>query len=242
MITFTFRSQTLDFDIFNMVYFNNEYHLPDRFDPDDIIIDIGAHVGSFAYAALVRGAKKVLSIEAHPQNYGLACTHLHEAMAMGLLDLRWGAVWRSDNHQDDVVCGDYSMIEQDTWNTGNVEVHAGNSGQSIPQYALDELIQSYHPRRIRLLKLDCEGSEFPILLTSSHLHQVDEIAGEFHEFGGAYDQRQSDFQLLDYTVYTVDVLLDHLNQQGFNTTYERHRRYENGIWIPQRTGYFRGVR
>ena len=242
MTTFTFRPQTLDFEIFNMVYFNNEYHLPDHFQPDDIIIDIGAHIGSFAYAALIRGAEHILSIEAHPQNYGLARIHFHEAITMDLVDLRWGAVWRSDHHHDNLSYGDYTIWGNNLINTGNVEIHVGKHGQSIPQYALDALIQTYHPRRIRLLKLDCEGSEFPILLTASHLHQVDEIIGEFHEFGGTYDQQQPPFHLIDNTRYTVDTLLTHLNQQGFTTTHERHQRYENGLWIPQRTGYFRAIR
>ena len=29
--------------------------------------------------------------------------------------------------------------------------------------------------------MDCEGSEFPILLTSRMLHLIDNIRGEFHE-------------------------------------------------------------
>lgn len=242
MTTFTFRPQTLDFEIFNMVYFHNEYRLPEKFSSDDIIIDIGAHIGSFAYAALVRGAQHILSIEAHPQNYGLACIHLQEAMAMGLLELRWGAVWRSDQQDDALYCGDYSMIDVNRINTGNVAVQTKNNGQSIPKYALDNLIQTYYPQRIRLLKIDCEGSEFPILLTSSLLYRIDEIVGEFHEFGGAYDQHRSHFHLPDDTHYTVDVLLDYLKQQGFHTTYERHQRYQNGDWIPQRIGYFQAIR
>jgi hypothetical protein len=34
---------------------------------------------------------------------------------------------------------------------------------------------------VRLLKLDCEGSEWPILFTSRRLQQVREIVGEYHE-------------------------------------------------------------
>ena len=39
---------------------------------------------------------------------------------------------------------------------------------------------------MRLLKLDCEGAEWPILLTSRRLHLIDEIVGEFHEIGGPF--------------------------------------------------------
>ena len=36
-------------------------------------------------------------------------------------------------------------------------------------------------RRVNLLKIDCEGAEFPILLTSNRLAAIDRIVGEYHE-------------------------------------------------------------
>src|ERR1051326_1052387 len=44
-----FRHNTLDRAIFNGVVLFNEYQLPARFAPEDIVIDVGAHIGSFAY-------------------------------------------------------------------------------------------------------------------------------------------------------------------------------------------------
>ena len=65
-------------------------------------------------------------------------------------------------------------------------------------------------RRIRLLKIDCEGAEYPILLTTTQLHLVDEICGEYHNlpaeitapwgFGGTVD---------------INRLADHLVANGF---------------------------
>ncbi len=222
-----------------MVYFNNEYQLPPRFEADDIVIDLGAHIGSFAFASLVRGANHLISIEAHPDNFRLAQQHLTDYIESGKLDLRWGAVWRSDEHPDRLFYGDFPTIGDDLWNTGNVEVHTSNNGHMTPVISLDDLIADEY---IRLLKLDCEGSEFPILLTSKRLDQVEEIVGEFHEFGGDYDQCTPNFQLLDYDRYTVETLLSHLQSQGFMTESHRHRRYDNGEWIPTRLGYFRAKR
>src|SRR3979490_1223457 len=54
-----FRNGTLDQAIFNGVVLFNEYRLPDRFAPGDIVIDVGAHIGSFAEAVLSRGCEKV---------------------------------------------------------------------------------------------------------------------------------------------------------------------------------------
>lgn len=234
-----FRPQTLDFDIFNMVYFNNEYQLPTRFEADDIVIDVGAHIGSFAFASLVRGANHVISIEAHPDNFKRAQQHLADHIENDRLDLRWGAVWRSDGHHDTVFYGDFPMIGDDILNTGNVEVSTTNNGHATPVIALDDLIAD---QNIRLLKLDCEGAEFPILLTSKRLDQVEEIVGEFHEFGGDYDQYSPNFKLSNYDRYTVDIVVSHLQSHGFLTESHRHQRYEDGEWIPTRLGYFRAKR
>ena len=57
-----FRSGTLDEAIFNAVVGFNEYRLPDRFVPGDIVIDIGAHIGTFAQAVLARGCENVYGI------------------------------------------------------------------------------------------------------------------------------------------------------------------------------------
>lgn len=239
MTTFIFRPQTLDFAIFSMVYFNNEYQLPARFITDDIIIDVGAHIGSFAFASLVRGAQHVISVEAHPENAQLAHHHLSDYIENGRLDLRWGAVWRSDHHNDSLYYGDYPIIADDVSNTGNVAVQTADNGQSTPIVALDDLISE---QAIRLLKLDCEGAEFPILLTSNRLHQVDEIVGEFHEFGGDFDQCRPNFRLLDHERFTIELLLAQLQSQGFTTEFRRHHQYADGEWTPIRLGYFRAKR
>ena len=51
---FQFRAGTSDEAIFHNVYHQNEYGLPERLNPDAVIIDIGVHIGSFCYTALSR--------------------------------------------------------------------------------------------------------------------------------------------------------------------------------------------
>ena len=50
---------------------------------------------------------------------------------------------------------------------------------SVEAISLDEVLSRF--QRARLMKIDCEGSEFPILLTSKLLTRVDRIVGEYHE-------------------------------------------------------------
>src|SRR5438105_3684382 len=74
------RPRTMDGDIWHSVVGHNEYRLPRRFRPTDIVLDIGAHIGAFSYAALTRGAGRVYAYEPHAGNVELAeCNLQHFA-------------------------------------------------------------------------------------------------------------------------------------------------------------------
>src|SRR6476659_8442412 len=91
---FTFRPGTLDEAIFHHLVDDDEYRLPASFDPEDVIVDVGAHIGSFCYAALARGAGRVHGYEADPRNFACAAANLRPFGDR--IRLAHRAVWRSD--------------------------------------------------------------------------------------------------------------------------------------------------
>jgi FkbM family methyltransferase len=234
-----FRPGTLDAAIFNGVVCFNEYQLPSRFAADDIVIDIGAHIGSFAHAAVSRGCEQVYSVEPDQENSEIASKNLRSYIAEGRVRLLRCAAWRSEVNNDQLRFDGYhpfpkSYVEMTgVLNTGNGSVIWG-VGQPVEKIALDELVDlatNNGGKRVRLLKLDCEGAEWPILMTSQRLHLVDEICGEFHEIGGQYLEIGEDrewhepiFRTHDSPNLTVEMLMHFLHQAGFTTTYRRHRR------------------
>lgn len=68
---FACRPNTCDRGIFIEVNLQNEYQLPSRFEPDDVIVDVGGHIGAFVYACLSRGAGRVITCEPEPGNLQL---------------------------------------------------------------------------------------------------------------------------------------------------------------------------
>jgi hypothetical protein len=82
--------------------------------------------------------------------------------------------------------------------------------------------------RVRMVKVDCEGSEYPILLTAKTLHLVDEIVGEFHEFGSD-DEPHHAINAINgvpgYDRYTIKVLSRALVAAGFAVTVDYHPIY-----------------
>ena len=240
----TFRSGTVDRIVFNGVVGRNEYQLPDSFTPSDVVIDVGAHIGSFAYAAVQRGCEHVYSFEPDRDNCRSAETHLREYIDAGQVRLSRTAVWRSDANDDQLRFDGYQMFPasfagmEGILNTGNGSVLWG-TGDVVEKIALDDVIDQITAngaRRVRLLKLDCEGAEWPILLTSRRLHLVDQIAGEFHELGGAYleigEERPATplvFESDRVTSFTIEELARVLTETGFTVTHHRHRRPDGAL-------------
>jgi hypothetical protein len=88
------------------------------------------------------------------------------------------------------------------------------------------------------LKLDCEGAEFPILLTSQLLHLVESICGEFHEIGGAHASTLSipdHFCLEGYSKFTISELGSYLRRQGYRVTWRRLGGSNLGLFYASRS-------
>jgi FkbM family methyltransferase len=235
----TFRPNTMDRWIFDGVVRHNEYQLPDRFTPLDTVIDVGAHIGTFAYAVIDRGCRHVYSFEPDAENCRMAENHLSQYIDAGWLRVTQKAVWRSDTNDDELRLDGYQKFPESfpgmegILNTGSGSVLWRN-GDAVAKIALDDAIDEITAngkRRIRLLKLDCEGAEWPILLTSRRLDLIDEIAGEFHEIGGSYPEIHENrpeaplvFQSDRVTGFRIEELARVLTEAGFDVTHFRHRR------------------
>ena len=250
----SFRPGTLDQMIFDGVVALDEYRLPERFAPDDVVVDVGAHIGSFAYAVVQRGAEHVWSLEPDPANCAFAAENLKPYMDKGFVHLLQHAVWRSDPNDDELRFDGYHPFPQ-SWpgmegivNTGDGSVVWG-FGEPVVKIAFDDVVDlatNRGERRVRLLKLDCEGAEWPIVLTSRRLHLIDEIVGEFHELGGPFPEIGEDrpsnahvFHSDRVAGFTIEELVRFLRDAGFCVTYSRHVRPGGGL---EGLGYFFATR
>jgi FkbM family methyltransferase len=222
------RTGTWDRNIFRSVAELNEYNLTE-FSPEDYIIDIGTHVGGFCWACAMRGAKNIDTFEASSENFTLAWQNV-EVLKNLYPDLKITAnnfaVYRSDMSEElvDKMVLHFSGINGE--NTGGGNVLHSTEGEEVKCKRLDSIIGD---KQVDLLKLDCEGSEFPILLTSKKLSQVKKILGEFHEGDAPQNLNMS------YDKFTMVLLKEHLEAEGFEVTYEHHK-------VEPRLGLFTATR
>lgn len=163
---------------------NNTYGLEQiDFQPGDIVIDIGGHVGLFAmYVAKRWPGVKVYSYEPSSTNFGRFTRNIQ----------------RTDEYRDAIyvtwagVTGDGRDLELalDRGNTGGTSAFVkvnGHLRELAQTVTLDQIVKEFEEpfvgsldAQIKLLKIDAEGAEHEILTTATCLHQIEYISGEFH--------------------------------------------------------------
>jgi FkbM family methyltransferase len=205
---FKLRKGTFDQLIFESVFLKNEYDLPPALGADDLVIDVGCHIGSFARACHIRGSRKILCFEAEKENARLARENLGSLPGV---QVRHRAVLHVKARvESGAYPPDYAGL-----NTGGCGVTIQSNGRTRT-VTLDEILKK--AGRVRLLKLDCEGSEWPILAHSKELRRVEQICGEYHireshehvSSPGPLDRKQLR-KLLKRDFHEVKTILDKLN-------------------------------
>jgi len=200
-----FRPGTWDEKIYHCIVQENEYGVGD-FNPEDIVIDIGCHIGSFAVLAKLKGASTVYAYEALHENYALAVKKTEGLENVFVFNK---AVTRSDMPIEKLCFAPCAVGE----NTGGGSVFALESDIAVEAVSLDALLDEID-EPVRLLKLDCEGSEFPILFTSKKLGMIQELTGEYHNFS-SLEHVPAALKVKGVESYTIAALHDYLLAQGF---------------------------
>ncbi len=209
--SFAHRAGSADNDIFTAVATLNEYGLPDHLNADDVVLDIGAHVGSFAKACRDRGAGLVFCVEPHAETYRLLCEN---AKAIGGIETVQAAAWRSDRPGGGLRLSFPEGDDGRHTGDGTVLQATGDMVLSVPfDILLDRAARASKNGRVKLLKLDCEGAEWPIIATSRKLGLVDEVVGEFHS---AHLLLADPLLFSGLPEFSVEWLKDRLEQSGFS--------------------------
>lgn len=232
MSKFALRPNTSDAITQRNIWESNEYRVPEVLNPEDCVIDVGAHIGLFSYLCWQRGAREIFAFEPFPDNFQVCRSNLTDT-SVTLVDR---AVWRSDRTQTThlYLTGFTGMdpegpdpIEPGALNTGTCSV-LGAAGERVEALGLDEVIGD---RVVRILKLDCEGSEFPILLTSKRLKQVQYITGEYH-----LRQTWPEHALIEgHDTYTLGDLANYLTRLRFRVEFVP---YQHPIFSDQLGNFF----
>jgi FkbM family methyltransferase len=218
-----FRPGTSDENVWNDVAGpRNEYRLPDQFEPNSLVLDIGANIGAFSYACLQRGAAKVIAFEPDPDNYALYRKQLKAEIADGRAEVYPLAVvggsgfsWRTFSgvvaKDGEVNHGGAFLFSKQGSDYGLSQYITGRPFE-VPCIGIHDVLKKWpHPR---LCKLDCEMGEFEITdsLWAAQEDGPDEVVGEYHPYGDNTLERL--LENLSSAQYVTEVVPHHNSTMG----------------------------
>ncbi len=121
--------------------------------PGQIVVDVGAHVGTFTARALMACAAKVLAVEPDPVNVECLHRNFRKEIAAGRVIILPQGAWSSEStlrfHIGVANSGSGGMITEEE----------GAESIDVPVLPLDRMVKEAGLERVDFIKFDIEGAE-----------------------------------------------------------------------------------
>lgn len=168
------RKNSTDFMQFATIWLIDEYTKTDFLIRDeDIIIDIGAHIGLFAlFASQFCKKGKIYCFEPVKANFDL----LKE-------NLRINNISNVEVHNSAIskIDGNVTMYLNEDFSSHNIMIESDKKS-TVSSISLKTFFEKNGLEKCNFLKMDCEGSEYDIIesLPISYFEKIEKIIIEYH--------------------------------------------------------------
>jgi FkbM family methyltransferase len=163
---------------------------------EDIVIDIGSHVGYFTiYAAKNAHQGTIYSIEPHRESFEILKKNLK---LNNLINVKpFHAAISNVTEQITLYIDKNNQIGNSIFKTDEITTE-----EKVDSFSLGDFVKSNKIEKINFLKIDCEGAEFEILLNLDRelIKNIDRISMEVHE---------------NSNTKSIDELVDFLKDKNF---------------------------
>ncbi len=206
-IRFRLRQMSGDATVIMETFWLNEYMRNQEITNNNgVVIDVGAHIGSFSLLASSKANNsKVFAFEPHPDNFKLLkknirLNNLEDKIFPSQVALAKKSKKRVKLYLHPHSSGMHSTILRNS-KSCNREDDAFIEAKAI---SLGDVFKKNKISRCNFLKMDCEGSEYEVMLSTpkSILKRIDNIALEYHDGGD------------------IQKIKKHLEQAGFMTRFD----------------------
>lgn len=190
----TFDKQAI-YEVWKMKEYETEHFI---IHPGEVIIDIGAHIGTFSvWAAQKAVSGRVISFEPNPENYALLEENrdLNELTNLYIVNSAVSA----GRGQAKLFTSNYHNMTHSFFEEGT------RDHTLVDTLSLSDILQEFSLVKVHFLKIDAEGAEYQIILNTPAevLLRIDKIFIEYHDY-------------LDHG-YTYKDLIDYLAENGYKT-------------------------
>ena len=194
---------------------NNEYDFNIDFKEGDIIIDIGANVGMVSILLAKKFPFiKIYSFEPLKENYDNFIKNIElNNIPKGVITAENKAVTK-DGRLITMSINSANKGGSSTTDVISVNSIMTKENSQVESITLEEIFKKYNINKLKLLKIDCEGSEYEILYNADTnlLKNIENLRGEFHENKNLTDE------------YDIDKLCEYVSKyiKNYKVTEARH--------------------
>jgi FkbM family methyltransferase len=136
------------------------------------VVDVGANIGDTAIYFALNGAKQVYAFEPYPFSYKIALKNIR----LNKLEKKVTLLNEAIGKENKTIC-----IDGNYKNTGSDDLKEFKRGKKIKVTTLEEIVKRFKLKDA-VLKIDCEGCEYPTLLNTPNevLRNFEQIMIEYH--------------------------------------------------------------
>ena len=168
------RVKSTDLMALTNVWMINEYDIESfKIDQDDIVIDVGAHIGLFSLlASQFCKAGKIFSFEPISENFDLLVSNLELNHIENIFPFNVGVSKNS---------GELNLFLNTDQSAHSIFSRSQES-ITVKSTSLQKIFDEKKISSCKLLKLDCEGAEYDIIdsLPVEYLDKIQNMAIEYH--------------------------------------------------------------
>jgi FkbM family methyltransferase len=174
--------------VFYTVFLKEEYDSLEIFNirEEDIIIDIGAHLGLFTIKAAKKACKGIVyALEPFSMHYKLLKDNI---LSNNIKNVNFYNLAITDKASE---LSFYYTVHGDPGDTSMFKINPEEKTyeENVKSISLQDFFNQEKILRCDFLKMDCEGAEYPILMSAdgSTLSKIQKIAMEWHKFEPDHD-------------------------------------------------------
>jgi FkbM family methyltransferase len=158
--------------LFQLASVRGHTFIPAPLDVSAVVVDLGANRAEFSRAVAERFGCRCVAIEANPE-------FVKSATPARNVELAWRAISDQEGSSDFYLSDN---LEASTLFAEGAELNGKKV--VVPTSTLESVLKKYGISHVDLLKVDIEGAEIPLLLSTPDyvMRSIDQISVEFHDF------------------------------------------------------------
>jgi len=221
---FIIRSNSFDMRMIKEVFIHKPYHHL-KINKGDVVVDIGAHIGTFSIMAGHKTEElgKVYAYEPVPNTFDILKRNIYinslqnivHSYKFGISDKKGKKEFYIFKKDDKPLFHSSSFYQEQSGVIGATV----SEKIEVECITLEDIFESNGLDRIDMLKMDCEGEEYNLLFntTNEYLKRIDRMCIEYHDYLP--------------TKYNHRDLINYLSELKYDVLHEVPKNSEEGCGI-----------